>query len=209
MSVLMRTTHSTHIEHMTRPLWHSHSACGRCLQMQTEGQAGVEVINQDGQLFVSGADGWREVVVATKADLADWADYVTDLALQGLVCASCAVCYVFQARACVLCGFVGLSVVTAALGAQGGGGDGTGGRGVRGRHRLHRWFGVSRVGLVTRRSVCMHALCDCFRHCGDISHSGAGVFCPHVRQRRHLQVGQAWVMGQALKAVMRTRRTSA
>ena len=55
------------------------------MQMQTEGQAGVEVINQDGQLFVSGADGWREVVVATKADLADWADYVTDLALQGWV----------------------------------------------------------------------------------------------------------------------------
>ena len=53
--------------------------------MQTEEQAGVEVINQDGQLFVSGADGWREVVVATKADLAEWADYATDLALQGLV----------------------------------------------------------------------------------------------------------------------------
>ena len=161
MSVLMRTTHSTHIEHMTRPLWHSHSACGCCLQMQTEGQAGVEVINQDGQLFVSGADGWREVVVATKADLADWADYVTDLALQGLVCASCAVCHVFQARACVLCEFVGLSVVTVALGAQGGGGDGTGGRGVRGRHRLHRWFGVSRVSLVIWRSVCMHARFMC------------------------------------------------
>ena len=52
-------------------------------QMQTQTQAGVEVINQDGQLFVSGADEWREVVVATKADLADWGDYVSDLALQG------------------------------------------------------------------------------------------------------------------------------
>ena len=57
-------------------------------------QAGVEVINQDGQLFVSGADGWREVVVATKADLVEWADYATDLALKGLahVCVCVCVC---------------------------------------------------------------------------------------------------------------------
>ena len=115
--------------------------------MQTQTQTGVEVINQDGQLFVSGADGWREVVVATKADLADWGDYVSDLALQGLgMCMrvlvlchrdSCVIeCSMHEWQCKRLC-----TCPWQPLGAQGGGGDGTGGRGVRGRHRLHR-FGL-------------------------------------------------------------------